>query len=297
MRMDGERSSDNIDDRRGSGPAMMAGGGIGIVGVIIVIIFLLMGGDPSTIAKNLPQGGGQMGGQQAGPGGAGGGPVQADPAEEKLRDFISRVLASTEDVWQAQLPTQANTRYKIPTLVLFRGAVQSACGQADSAVGPFYCPGDQQLYIDLGFYEQLQRQLGAPGDFAQAYVIAHEVGHHIQNLLGTSTQVDAQRRRMSEEDFNRLSVRMELQADFLAGVWAHHAQKTRRILEPGDLEEALRAANAIGDDTLQRRSQGRVVPDSFTHGTSAQRMKWFKLGFESGDMRLGDTFKVRDEDL
>ena len=192
------------------------------------------------------------------------------------------MLADTEDVWHAQFK-KIGQGYREPRLVLFSGRVQSACGLADAAIGPFYCPPDSHVYIDLEFFEELRSRFGAPGDFAQAYVVAHEVGHHVQNLLGTSGKVHAERGRLSKADANRLSVRLELQADFLAGVWAHHAQKTKKILEPGDLEEALRAANAIGDDRLQKQSRGTVVPDSFTHGTSAQRAKWFRVGLETGD--------------
>jgi predicted metalloprotease len=203
------------------------------------------------------------------------------------------VLASTEDVWNEQLP-RYGTDYREPTLVLFRDQVESACGIQGAAVGPFYCPGDEQLYLDLSFFAEMERRLGAPGDFAQAYVIAHEVGHHIQRLLGVENQVRAQQRSASEAEANQLSVRMELQADFLAGMWAHHADEMQGVIEPGDAEEALQAASAIGDDTLQRRGQGRVVPETFTHGTSAQRVKWFRRGLETGDLKQGDTFNARD---
>jgi len=217
---------------------------------------------------------------------------QGGPQDE-LSKFVSVVLADTEDVWN-DLFQRIGKDYREPKLVLFSSRVQSACGIAGAASGPFYCPGDDQLYIDLSFYQTLRDRIGAPGDFAQAYVIAHEVGHHVQNLLGITQKLDRMRGRVSEEDYNHLSVRLELQADFFAGVWAHHAQRMKNILEPGDIEEALGAASAIGDDTLQRRSQGYVVPDSFTHGTSAQRVKWFRKGFETGDLAQGDTFSARD---
>ena len=210
------------------------------------------------------------------------------PEEEKLATFVKKVLKTTEDVWTAEFRKRGST-YRIPELILFTGAVDSACGSASSAVGPFYCPGDQQLYIDLSFYDDLRRKLGAPGDFAQAYVIAHEVGHHIQYLLGTSAKLDRMRRDLDKVAFNRESVKLELQADFYAGVWAHHAEK-KGLLEMGDLEEAMNAASKIGDDHLQKQAQGRVVPDAFTHGTSAQRMAWFRYGYQTGDLTKGDTF-------
>jgi predicted metalloprotease len=215
-----------------------------------------------------------------------------NPEEEQRKDFVSVVLADTEAVWH-KLFNQMGRNYEEPKLVLFRGRVESACGLASSAVGPFYCPRDHKVYVDLEFFEELQKRFGAPGDFAQAYVIAHEVGHHVQDLLGISDRVHAQQGRMSKAEYNQLSVRLELQADFLAGVWAHHAQKMRNMLEEGDIEEALRAAEAIGDDRLQRQAQGYVVPDSFTHGTSAQRVRWFRRGFETGDVDQGDTFNAR----
>ena len=211
------------------------------------------------------------------------------PAADERAEFVKVVLAETEDVWN-KLYAEQHQRYVEPTLVLFRDGVQSACGSASAAMGPFYCPGDQQVYIDLSFYRDLQTRFNAPGDFAMAYVVAHEVGHHIQNLNGTSDKMQRLRQQVSETEYNRYSVKLELQADFLAGVWAHHTQKMKNILEAGDIEEALNAANAIGDDRLQKESQGRVVPDAFTHGTSAQRMFWFKKGFETGDLRQGDTF-------
>jgi predicted metalloprotease len=227
---------------------------------------LLLGVDPRALLQDAPP-------RAAGP--------AVDPAQEPLKRFVSVVLADTEDVWHA-LFRDRGLAYREPRLVLFSGRVQSACGLAGSAVGPFYCAEDASLYIDLEFFDDLHRRFGAPGDFAQAYVVAHEVGHHVQNLLGRLGQVHAQRRRLPEPEANRLSVRLELQADYLAGVWAHHAQRTKDVLEPGDLEEALRAASAIGDDRLQRRSGGDVAPDTFTHGTSEQRLRWFRRGFDSG---------------
>ncbi len=254
---------------------MVAGGGIGAVVIALLIYFL--GGDPSQVIDMQQQGGQQ---QQMSP---------AQQAAEAAADSLVRVvLAETEDVWNKEF-AQMNRRYQEPKLILFSGMVQSACGNASSASGPFYCPADYQVYIDLSFYDELQK-LNATGDFAMAYVVAHEVGHHVQNLLGISEKVQAQRGRVSETEYNKLSVKLELQADFLAGLWAHHTQKLQNVIEPGDIEEALNAANAIGDDRLQKQSRGYVVPDAFTHGTSAQRMYWFKKGFETGDLRQGDTF-------
>ncbi len=278
MRWQGRRESDNVEDRRGMrGGTMVAGGGLGTV--VIVILALVFGVDPQALLN-----------QGAPP------PGQAGPAvnpNDQASKFVKVVLADTEDVWNEQFK-KLGKQYREPKLVLFSGAVRSACGTADSAVGPFYCPGDQTVYIDLQFFEELKAKFGAPGDFAQAYVIAHEVGHHVQRLLGKTAEMDAQRGRVSKTEYNRLSVQLELQADFYAGVWAHHADKKFRSLEQGDIEEALRAANVIGDDAIQRKQRGTVVPDSFTHGTSAQRMRWFKKGLESGDIRQGDTFSARD---
>src|SRR5262245_43500663 len=261
------------------GGRLAIGGGIG--GLVLIVVFLLMGGDPAQLLTmgtgtqmSLPSG------QET--------PVTS-PEQEELKNFVSVVLKDTEDVWH-ELFREQGKEYREPQLVLFTGRVESACGEASAAVGPFYCPGDRKVYLDLDFFDELRRRFGAPGDFAQAYVIAHEVGHHVQNLLGISDQVQAMRGRMSREEFNRLSVRLELQADFFAGVWAHHAQASKQILEPGDLEEALNAATAIGDDRLQRQSGDVVTPDSFTHGTSEQRLRWFRRGFETGDLRQGDTF-------
>lgn len=280
MRWQGERESENVEDRRGlpTGKIAMGGGAT----VIVLLLAWLLGADPAALLNQIQQG--QQPGQvrQAVPG-----------ADDELKHFVSVVLADTEDVWRAQFNKMGKT-YREPRLVLFSGQVQSACGFASAAVGPFYCPEDERVYLDLSFFQELRTRFHAPGDFAQAYVIAHEVGHHVQNLLGTTTKVHAQRSRLSQTEYNRLSVRLELQADFLAGVWAHHAQRMKNILEPGDLEEALRAANAIGDDRLQMQGRGYVVPDSFTHGTSAQRIRWFRRGFETGDLSQGDTFSAKD---
>jgi len=280
MRWRGERESGNVEDRRGFGGGRVAiGGGIGTL--IIVIIALLLGADPQQILQQVPTGEPTTTSQGSRP---------TNPEEEELTKFVKVVLAKTEDVWQ-DVFQQNGRQYRKPTLVLFSDQVQSACGIGSAASGPFYCPGDQKVYIDLSFYEELRRRFNSPGDFAQAYVIAHEVGHHIQKLLGTSDKVDAAQQRMSEVDANRLSVRLELQADFYAGIFARHIQK-QGLLEEGDIEEALRAASAIGDDAIQRQSTGHVVPDSFTHGTSEQRLRWFRKGFETGDIRQGDTFSA-----
>jgi predicted metalloprotease len=282
MRWRGERESSNVEDQRGSRRGLAVGGGLGTI-VVLAIAFLL-GGDPRQILDQL------QGGSAPAPGTTSSRP--ANPAEEELKKFSSVVLASTEDVW-TDIFRREGRQYSAPRMVLFTDQVGSACGQASSAVGPFYCPGDQKVYLDLAFFKELQERFRAPGDFAQAYVIAHEVGHHIQKLLGTSDKVDAMRGRLSEREMNQLSVRLELQADFYAGVWAYYAQK-KGILEVGDIEEALRAATAIGDDRLQKESQGYVVPDSFTHGTSEQRVRWFRKGLETGDIRQGDTFNTRN---
>jgi predicted metalloprotease len=287
MRIEGERESENVEDRRGfpvGGRGIAVGGGVGTL--IIALLVWLLGGDPRSVMQ-APSNSGQSSNLQTAP--------PPDKAtEDQLTKFVRVVLADTEDVWREQLPRQAGKFYREPKLVLFTGRVDSACGMASAATGPFYCPADEKLYIDLAFYNELKTRFKAPGDFAQAYVIAHEVGHHVQKLLGITQRIDQQRGRLSESEYNKLSVRLELQADFFAGVWAHHAQRMKNILEPGDLEEALRAASAVGDDNIQRQSRGYVVPDSFTHGTSRQRMAWFKKGFQTGDISQGDTFKMPD---
>jgi predicted metalloprotease len=279
MRWQGRRESTNVEDRRGVSGGQVAVGG-GIIGVIALVLNFLLGGDVSQLPQQLPN-------QNT--------PVSAEEqaADDQRAKFVKVVLAETEDVWNT-LFQQEGKNYVEPTLTLFSGATQSACGSASAATGPFYCPGDQKVYIDLSFYQDLQNRFAAPGDFAMAYVIAHEVGHHVQNLLGISDKVHQMRQQLSEGEYNKYSVMLELQADFLAGVWAHHTQKMKNILEEGDIEEALTAANAIGDDRLQKESQGYVVPESFTHGTSQQRMYWFKKGYQTGDMNQGDTFSSPD---
>lgn len=286
MRWKRGRRSDNVVDTRGSGSRMGGGKGLTLGGVaIVVIVGLLSGQDPMQIL-------GQLAGQ-AMQGGSVSAPQRSTPAaNDEQSEFVRAVLGDTEDTWR-EIFQGANRQYKDPTLVLFRGGVNSACGFANSAVGPFYCPGDQRVYIDLAFFRELEQRFGAAGDFAQAYVIAHEVGHHVQTLLGVSAKVNAARQRGERvEGANGLLVRQELQADCLAGVWAYHGQQRHDWLEPGDIEEALNAANAIGDDRLQKQARGQVVPDSFTHGTSEQRVRWFKTGFDGGDVGRCDTFKA-----
>lgn len=287
MKWEGHRESDNVEDRRGGGGSPVLGGrsvGIGTI-VIALVGGWVLGINPLTIL-GLLSGGGQPAQVQSQ------GPTQRPPADDTLARFVSTVLADTEDVWQAVF-RQGGGRYQEPRLVLFRGSTPTACGTGQAAMGPFYCPADQKVYIDLGFYETLKNRLGAPGDFAQAYVIAHEVGHHVQNQLGISGKVDQMRGRVSKVEYNALSVRLELQADCFAGVWAHHAQNARQILERGDVEEAMNAAAKIGDDALQRASGGAVVPESFTHGTSAQRQRWFYNGLQNGSVKACDTFAAR----
>jgi uncharacterized protein len=276
MRWQGGRRSGNIQDRRGLRPAAI-GGGIGAV--LITLIAIVLGVDPTELATTT-----------------GGAPQQVETAEpgaftgaDEEADFIAVVLADTEDTWNT-LFAERGRQYREPQLVLFSDVVSSACGMAQSAVGPFYCPADQMVYLDLTFFRELHQRFGAPGEFARAYVVAHEIGHHVQTLLGVSEQVRTAQARASRTEANALQVRMELQADCLAGVWAHHAHRQRQVLEPGDIEAALRAAAAIGDDNLQRQAQGYVVPESFTHGTSEQRMSWFSAGFETGDPERCDTF-------
>lgn len=265
------RQSTNVEDRRGRRVGVAAGGGLGL---LLLVAIAVLTGDPSKLLESLGGGGAAMASE-----------YQPTPEEEERASFAKVVLAETEDVWR-RIFAERGATYVEPTLVLFSGGVSSACGMASAAVGPFYCPSDRNVYLDLSFFTQLERELGAPGDFAQAYVVAHEVGHHVQNLLGIME-------RLGPERSNDASVRLELQADFLAGVWAHHAKSTAGILEAGDLEEALNAASQIGDDRLQQRAQGSVVPDSFTHGTSAQRVEWFRRGYESGDIEQGNTFAAK----
>jgi hypothetical protein len=276
MRLEGRRSSSNVEDRRGI--RLGRAGGIGLGTVVLALVAMYFGVDPSVLLQGNS---GQPVQQQV--------PYEEGQAEASMRELVSVVLADTEDTW-AQLFAADGSTYQEPKLVLFSGAVQSACGTAQTAVGPFYCPADSKVYIDLSFYEDLQSRFGAPGDFAQAYVIAHEVGHHVQTLLGISERTQAARRNSSEAGSNQLSVRQELQADCFAGIWAHHANRSRQLLEGGDIEEGLRAASAIGDDRLQKQSQGYVVPESFTHGSSEQRVRWFKRGFETGEVGRCDTF-------
>ncbi len=295
MRWKGGRRSDNIEDRRGSGGFGMPGGGGrrlpirmgrrglggGLGTIVLVLVAMYFGVDPSMFLGGGSMSPGMDSGQVAQP--------RSSSGHEELVDFVSVVLGDTEDTWHS-LFEQMEARYREPKLVLFSGSVKSACGFAKSAMGPFYCPADQKVYIDLSFYDDLRRSYGAPGDFAQAYVIAHEVGHHVQNLLGISDQVHKARRKLDKVEGNKLSVRQELQADCFSGVWAHHADKARSILERGDVQEALTAASAIGDDRLQQRSRGYVTPDSFTHGSSEQRTRWFKQGLNQGSVKACNTF-------
>lgn len=294
MQWRGRRQSTNVEDQRGrrAGGNMMGGlgglggglltkGGIGVV-IVIVLIGWLTGQNPLTLLQ-------QVGGSSQSVGYEQGVDETYTPSvqEQELADFTGVVLADTEDVWNSLIQG-----YREPTLVLFSGNVRSACGFASAATGPFYCSADEKLYIDLSFFDELNSRFGAPGDFAQAYVVAHEVGHHVQHLMGITDKVHSMNGQVSEEEYNKLSVRLELQADFLAGVFAHHAQQTKNVLESGDIEEALTAATAIGDDRLQMQSRGYVTPDSFTHGTSEQRVRWFRKGFETGDIKQGDTFNA-----
>ncbi|MEN0055751.1 MAG: neutral zinc metallopeptidase [Mucilaginibacter sp.] len=280
MQWFGRRESDNVEDDRGGGGGGRFALGGGIVSIIALAIYYFTGVDTSQLLNQVATNTQPRTELRA-----------ADPnaPEDKQKQFVRVVLADTEDIW-TKIFNEMGRTYQQPRMVLFTDAVQSGCGNASSATGPFYCPADAKVYIDLSFYDELQNRFGAAGDFAQAYVIAHEVGHHVQNLLGTSAKVDQARRRLSETQYNKLSVKLELQADFYAGVWAHYEQNLKNVLDPGDIEEALNAANAIGDDRLQKQAQGHVEPDSFTHGTSAQRMYWFKKGYETGDINQGNTF-------
>ena len=288
MKWEGNRESDNVEDARGSsggGGGFSFGGGRGVgLGTIAIALVAgwIFGINPMTILGLLSGGGGESVSQQQAP-------VGKPPANDPAAKFVSTVLANTEDVWQAQFKRMGGA-YQAPTLLLYRGAYPTACGRGQAAMGPFYCPGDQKVYLDLGFFETMRSQLGAPGQFAQAYVIAHEVGHHVQDLMGITGKVDAMRGRISQTQQNALSVRVELQADCFAGIWAHDSQQSKQWLDQGDIESALNAATQIGDDTLQRRSQGQIVPESFTHGSSAQRVSWFKRGYQSGDVKQCDTF-------
>lgn len=281
MLWQGRRESENVEDARGSGGGgrIVLGGGIGTV--ILVVAYLLLGGDPQALFQSqqaqLPQSA----------------QFDSQAPRDEASKFVAVVLADTEDAWQ-EIFRQMGRQYEEPRLVLFTDLIQSGCGFASGATGPFYCPQDRHVYIDLGFFRQLQERLGAGGDFAEAYVIAHEVGHHVQNLLGITDRVQAARGRVSQSEYNQLSVRLELQADFLAGVWARYTDRVKHVVEAGDIEEAMRAASAVGDDRLQSRSRGYVVPDSFTHGTSEQRARWFRRGYETGDLSHGDTFNTRD---
>ena len=295
MKWEGNRESDNVEDRRsddgggfGGGGGLLGGRSIGIGTIVVALLGgWVLGINPLTILSMLSGGGAPTAQVQQQT------PAHKPPADDRMAAFVSTVLADTEDVWKDVFSKGGGT-YQEPRLVLFRGATQTACGQGQAAMGPFYCPGDQKVYIDLGFYETLKNKLGAPGDFAQAYVIAHEVGHHVQNLLGISGKVDQMRGRVSKADYNVLSVKLELQADCFAGVWANHAQSARQILEQGDVGEAMNAAAKIGDDALQRSSGGAVVPESFTHGTSAQRQRWFDNGLNNGSVKACDTFSARN---
>src|SRR5512145_1235975 len=277
MKWKGREQSGNVEDRRSiGGKKMVAGGTIGTLAIVVIV--WLLGGNPSQLINSLQSSGN----------GAGAVDPAVIQAEEELREFSSVTLKDTEDIWNS-LFNESGKTYREPTLVLFSGSAESACGYSSSATGPFYCPGDEKVYIDLSFLEQLQQRLGAEGDFAMAYIIAHEVGHHVQKQLGITDQMNELRGKLSEEEYNKYSVKLELQADFLAGIWAHHGQRTKNILEEGDIEEAINAAAAVGDDRIQMQSQGYVVPDAFTHGTSEQRKSWFLKGFQTGDMDRGDT--------
>jgi uncharacterized protein len=277
MRWKGREQSDNVEDRRGvSGRTVVAGGTIGTI--IIALLVWILGGNPLQVLNNMQSQGTESSANET-----------STRNSDELTQFVSVVLKDTEDVWN-KLFSDAGKTYREPKLVVFSQSTQSACGYTSAATGPFYCPGDEKVYIDLDFLEQLQQQINAPGDFAQAYIIAHEVGHHVQKLLGITDQMESLRSQISEAEYNEYSVRLELQADFLAGVWAYHDQKMKNILEEGDIEEALNAASAVGDDRIQMQSQGYIVPDAFTHGTSEQRVRWFTKGFRTGDMNQGDTF-------
>jgi len=283
MRYEGRERSRNIEDRRGRSMKRV-GGGIGIGTILLVIAAIIFGGDPAQVLSGVQQQGGQAQTQSQ--------PYQASELEQELEELVAVTLRETELVWDDIFRTQLGRAYKPATLVLFSGQTMSACGAGRAATGPFYCPGDSKVYIDLSFYNELRNRFKAGGDFAMSFVVAHEVAHHVQNLLGITRQVDSQRGRISKVKQNDLSVRLELQADFLSGVWAHHAHKRNNILEKGDIEEAMNAAAAIGDDRIQMQSRGYVQPETFTHGTSEQRMTWLRKGLTTGDINQGDTFGV-----
>jgi predicted metalloprotease len=282
MKFQGRERSRNVEDRRGMSRGQRVGGGLGIGTLLIVVLVYFLGGDPSAVLQQAAQ---QQQTQA---------PTNYQPTEEEelLKELVDVTLKDTEDVWHKVFREQLNRQYVEPKLVVFSGSTRSACGHAQSATGPFYCPADSDVYIDLNFYQTLRDRFGASGDFAMAYVVAHEVGHHVQNLLGFTDYVHKQRGRVSQEKYNDLSVRLELQADFLAGIWAHHIQKMKGTIEEGDYEEAMRAAHVIGDDYIQKKSRGYVVPESFTHGTSEQRKRWFTKGYTSGWLDQGDTFNA-----
>lgn len=282
MQWKSREQSGNVEDRRGSTGKIA--GGLGCGTIVILLIVWLLGGNPLQVMQQLQQSQPQTTQQTN---------TQSGTKDE-MSEFVSVVLKDTEDIWSKIFREYYGREYIKPVLVIFSASTRSGCGFASSETGPFYCPADNKLYIDLSFFEELRNRFKAPGDFAMAYVIAHEVGHHVQNLLGIHDKVQRQKAKLSEAQYNNLSVRVELQADFLAGIWAHYDQKMKNVLEPGDIEEALNAANAIGDDRLQKQTQGYVVPDAFTHGTSAQRMKWFKLGFDTGDISKGNTFDAKN---
>jgi hypothetical protein len=279
----GRRQSGNVEDVRGGGGRKIAAVGGGLGAIIIALVVLFLGGRPEDVVRVLQPQQGRLEAPAS--------PREMSPEEKAAGEFAGVVLADTEDVWKSLFQDLGRT-YREPKMVLFTEVTRSGCGAAQASTGPFYCPADEKVYIDLSFLDELQHRLNAPGDFAAAYVIAHEVGHHVQKLLGIMDQVDRARSQMSEQEYKELSVRLELQADFFAGVWAHHAQRTKNILEPGDIEEGMNAASAVGDDRIQRQSQGYVTPDTFTHGTSEQRLRWFLKGYKTGDMGQGDTFRA-----
>ncbi len=283
MRWKGRQTSTNVEDRRGGRTGRVVGGSIGVGTIIFFIAYTLLTGEAPTQMLNQQTQAPQT--------------QQTQSKDDDLGTFSKVIFKDTEDVWSKVFAQDLNSRYRYPKLVLYSGQTQAACGMASAATGPFYCPADEKVYLDLNFFRELKSRFGASGDFAMAYIIAHEVGHHVQNLLGITSQVQSQRRRLSKAAYNRLSVRLELQADYFPGVWANHIEKMKHVLNEGDIEEAMRAANSVGDDRLQKKYTGRVVPDAFTHGTSEQRMRWFLKGFKSGNINQGDTFKVAYQDL